>query len=417
LNVLIAGQAYFRRDNGQAVFTVNLAQGLAKAGHQVLVIAPSENGMVYRQQMSKLTVQTVPTLILKKHNLNVTAFTDGLVERAIIAFAPDIVHIQDHYFLSRTVIRAARRHNIPVVGTNHFLPENLTDNLWIPRLLRSAVQKLMWHTMLTVYNTLDAVTTPTQTAVAILQQQNLAPVATDISCGVDASRFHPRPTLDRAGIRQQYGLAADKALLLYVGRVDREKCLDTIVHALAQLGRTDLQLAIVGKGRYLNELAQLCQRLGLAQQVIFTGFVPDADLPLLLNSADAFVMPSHAELQSIATLEAMASGLPILAANARALPELVEAGSNGWLFTARDVGAAAQQILACLNDRPHWAAMGQASLRKVEPHAAVRTIQHYATWYTQTRQATQVRRAQQTLSNRAPKWAASLTSLLSDREP
>lgn len=416
MNVLIAGQAFFRRDNGQAVFTVNLAHGLAKAGHHVLVIAPSENGTAYCQQISKLTIQTVPALRLQ-HNVNVTAFTDALVERALIAFAPDIVHIQDHYFLSRSVIRVARRYHIPVVGTNHFLPENLTDNLWSPGLLRHGVQKLMWHTMLTVYNTLDAVTTPTQTAVAILQQQHLIPAAIDISCGVDASRFHPRPTLDRATVRQQYGLATDKAMLLYVGRVDREKCLDTIVQALAQLRRTDIQLVIAGKGRYLKTLQQLCQRLGLAQQVIFTGFVPDADLPLLLNSADAFVMPSHAELQSIATLEAMASGLPILAANARALPELVEPGNNGWLFAPQNATDAAQQILAWLNARPHWAAMGQASLRKVEPHAHVRTIQHYATWYAQTRQATQAKHTIEAARSRTPQWQASLTSLLTQREP
>ena len=416
MNVLIAGQAFFRRDNGQAVFTVNLAHGLAKAGHHVLVIAPSENGTAYCKQVNKLTIQTVPALRLQ-HNVNVTAFTDALVERALIAFAPDIVHIQDHYFLSRSVIRVARRYHIPVVGTNHFLPENLTDNLWSPGVLRHGVQKLMWHTMLTVYNTLDAVTTPTQTAVAILQQQHLIPAAIDISCGVDASRFHPRPTLDRAAVRQQYGLARDKAMLLYVGRVDREKCLDTIVQALAQLRRTDIQLAIAGKGRYLNALRQLCQRLGLAQQVIFTGFVPDADLPLLLNSADAFVMPSHAELQSIATLEAMASGLPILAANARALPELVEPGSNGWLFASQNAADAAQHIITWLNARPHWTAMGQASLRKVEPHAHVRTIQHYATWYAQTRQATQAKHSVEAVRSRTPQWQASLTSLLTQREP
>jgi len=416
LNVLIAGQAFFRRDNGQAVFTVNLAHGLAKAGHHVLVIAPSENGTAYCQQINKLTVQTVPTLLLP-YNLNVTAFTDALVERVLIMFAPDIVHIQDHYFLSRSVIRVARRYHIPVVGTNHFLPENLTDSLWNPRVLGQAMQKLMWHTMLTVYNTLDAVTTPTQTAVAILQQQQLIPSAINISCGVDASRFHPRPTLDRAAIRQQYGLATAKTMLLYVGRVDREKCIDTIIRALAQLRRTDLQFVIAGKGRYLNALQQLCQRLGLAQQVIFTGFVPDADLPLLLNSADAFVMPSHAELQSIATLEAMASGLPILAANARALPELVEPGSNGWLFAPQNAADAAQQILAWLNARPQWATMGQASLCKVEPHAHVRTIQHYATWYAQTRQATQAKPSIETRRSRTPQWQASLTSLLTQREP
>ena len=92
MNVLIAGQAFFRRDNGQAVFTVNLAHGLAKAGHHVLVIAPSENGTAYCKQVNKLTIQTVPALRLQ-HNVNVTAFTDALVERRRIA--EHVGHIRD----------------------------------------------------------------------------------------------------------------------------------------------------------------------------------------------------------------------------------------------------------------------------------------------------------------------------------
>ena len=128
MRVLIAGQAFFRRDNGQAVFTVNLAEGLAKAGHEVLVIAPSETGRAYRRRQHGLTLQTVPALTFG-YNLNVTLLADRLVTRTLLEFNPDVVHLQDHYFLSRSILQAAKRHHFKVVGTNHFLPENLMDNL------------------------------------------------------------------------------------------------------------------------------------------------------------------------------------------------------------------------------------------------------------------------------------------------
>lgn len=385
MNILLAGQAFYQHNNGQAVFTINLAEGLAAAGHGVTVLAPSETGRAYQKRQNGVVVQAVPALPVG-YTANVTAFTDRRVNQILAAFAPDVVHIQDHYFLSRSVLRCARQHPVTRIGANHFLPENILDNLWLPGWLRTPVEHLMWRTMLDVYNRLDGVTTPTETGVAILKRAGLRVPVQAISCGVDRWRFRPRPELDRAAMRRKYGLAEDKTLLLFVGRVDPEKCLDIVIRALAMLKRDDLQFAIAGKGREQHALQTLCRELALGQQVVFTGFVPEPDLPLLLNSADAFVMPGHAELQSIATLEAMASGLPVLAANARALPELVTPHVNGYLFRADDSSAVAHTISTFLGNRPQWAAMGAASLAKIAVHTQQNTIQRYLEWYDLVRQ-------------------------------
>jgi len=380
MKILLAGQAFYQNNNGQAVFTINLAEGLAEAGHQVMVLAPSETGHAYQRQQQGVTLQTVPALHLK-YNANITAFSERLIAQTGAAFAPDVVHIQDHYFLSRSVLRMVRQQPITHIGTNHFLPANLTDNFPLPTWLRKPVQAWLWRNMLAVYNRLDGVTTPTETAVAILKKAGLRVPVQAISCGVDRWHFRPRPALDRTVMRRKYGLSPDKTLLIYVGRVDYEKCLDTVINALATLDRDDLQFAIAGTGRDLANLQALCAELGLGEHVVFTGFVPDADLPLLLNSADAFIMPGHAELQSIATLEAMASGLPVLAANACALPELVTPDVNGYLFTPDDVAATAHCITTLLQNQSRWPSLGAASLAKVETHTRHNTIQHYLDWY------------------------------------
>ncbi len=380
MKILLAGQAYYKHNNGQAVFTINLAEGLAEAVHKVMVLAPSETGRAYRRQQHGVTVQTLPTLPLK-YNANVTAFSDRLVAQTGTAFAPDVVHIQDHYFLSRSVLRMVTQQPIKHIGTNHFLPANLIDNVGLPAWLRAPVQAWLWRNMLAVFNRLDGVTTPTETAVEILKKAGLRVPLQAISCGVDRWHFRPRAALDRTVMRRKYGIHLEKTLLIYVGRVDGEKCLDTVIHALATLDRNDLQFAIAGTGRDSHTLQALCEELGLGDRVHFTGFVPDADLPLLLNSADAFVMPSHAELQSIATLEAMASGLPVLAANACALPELVTSNLNGYLFTPHDVADIARCIDTLLNNQKQWAKMGIASLRKIERHTRQNTIQQYLEWY------------------------------------
>lgn len=386
MKILLAGQAFYQHNNGQAVFTINLAEGLAQAGHAVIVLAPSARGRPDRQEQHGVVIQTVPTLPLK-YNANVTAFSDRIVTQTLAAFQPDVVHIQDHYFLSRTVLhsvlRNARSRSVKLIGTNHFLPDNLTDNLGLPAWVRQPVQQWLWRTLLTVYNQLDGVTTPTATGVAILKAVGLRVPVQAISCGVDSWRFRPRPALDRAALRRKYGLAVDKRLLLFVGRVDHEKCLDLMIRALAHLQRDDLQFVIAGTGSHQAVLTALAQELGLGAQVVFTGFVPERDLPLLYNSVDAFVMPSHAELQSIATLEAMASGLPVVAANARALPELVAEAVNGYLFAPNGAEDAARAIAKLLDNQARWAALSAAALDKVKAHTANSTIHCYLNWYQQ----------------------------------
>jgi 1,2-diacylglycerol 3-alpha-glucosyltransferase len=325
-------------------------------------------------------VQTVPALHLG-HNLNVTAFSDGWVEDTIAEFAPDLIHIQDHFFLNRTVLRIARMRSIPIVGTNHFLPANWSNNLYIPRGVQGVVHKAMWKDMLQVFNQLDAATTPTETAVTILRKQDIRIPVKAISCGVDQDEFFPEASLERGVIRRHFHLALDKPVLLYVGRVDREKGLDYLVEAASLLPRGACQIAIAGKGMYRDSLLEMVHELDIEESVTLPGYIDSDDLPLLLNSVDAFVMPSSAELQSIATLEAMSCGKPILAANARALPELVEHGSNGFLFNPQNAESLAENIRLFLSMPERWEEMGQASLQRARPHQLGHTIKRYVEWY------------------------------------
>ncbi|MCB0025992.1 MAG: glycosyltransferase [Caldilinea sp.] len=380
MRILFSGQSYYRKDNGQAVFMIRLAEGLVAAGHDVMALAPSEKGISERTVIGGVIVQTVPALHIG-HNLNITAFNDSQVDATLAEFRPDVVHIQDHFFLNRTVLRLARRRNIRVVGTNHFLPANWSNNLFIPRSVQGVVHKAMWYNMLEVFNQLDAATTPTETAVAILRKQDIHIPVKAISCGVDQDEFYPRPAIDPAVMRRRFRIATDRTVLLYVGRIDREKGLDDVVEAAAMLANEPVQFAIAGKGMYRDQLMELVSSRGLSRMITFPGFVSSEDLPLLLNSVDAFIMPSAQELQSIATLEAMSCGKPVLVANARALPELVEHGVNGYLFKPFNPASIAGTVQLFLTKRSRWQEMGMAGLERARPHHLVNTIRRYVEWY------------------------------------
>jgi 1,2-diacylglycerol 3-alpha-glucosyltransferase len=382
MRVLIVTQTY-SYGNGQASFTIHLAEKMAQRGHQVLVIAPSEGMKSYSICQNDVRVEKVAALHMSvlHPTIYITPFPDSRVKQLLREFQPDVVHIQDHYFLCSAAVNEARRLGIPLIGTNHFLPENL-----LPFFRKfPSVQYLftlpLWKMMLAVFNKLDVAITPSRTATRILQDQEIQIPVRTISNGVDTNRFRLDPEIDRLSIRQTYNLSPDQTLFLYVGRLDGEKGLDTLLEAISLVARDDFQLAIVGRGLYRQWLEKQAQELGLERRVVFIGFVGPDQLPALYNSADIFVMPSPEELQSIATLEAMACGKPVLAANGRALPELVEPGVNGYLFQPAQAEDAARRMNQLIEEREKWSAMGQASFERSQEHSLQNTITHYEEQY------------------------------------
>lgn len=141
------------------------------------------------------------------------------------------------------------------------------------------------------------------------------------------------------------------------------------------------QLVVVGDGHERRRLIDLAEEEGVEEYVIFTGFVPDTELPGAYVATDVFCNAGVAELQSIVTLEAMATGKPVMGANARALPHLVHDGENGRLFEPGDVGTLASGLAEILSDGHKRAEMGAESLRIVVRHYIEDTLAAFEDLY------------------------------------
>ena len=383
MRIFIAGTTYYPALNGQAIFTVNLAEGLAQRGHQVLVAVPSEKVKAYRAERKGVQIDAVESVSMKLWHQDAyfSPLPGKAVRKIFDTFQPEIAHIQDHYPLSRVVVQVARQRKIKVVGTNHFMPENLASYLsWLAS-IKPLYNWIGWNWMMEVYNQVDIATAQSKNAAELIRKQGLRPPVFPVSCGIDLCRFHPDPSIDRRACRERYGLNPDRKIFLFVGRVDGEKKLDVLLRAMSHIKSTDVQLAIAGRGAALNALLALADELQLGERVRFTGFIPNEDLHVLLNSADVFVMPSEAELLSLATLEAMACGRPVLLANAVALPELVTEGVNGYLFKPGDPLDAAKYIDLLASQPERWPAMGRASVEKAQVHGLDHTVRQYEMLY------------------------------------
>lgn len=156
---------------------------------------------------------------------------------------------------------------------------------------------------------------------------------------------------------------------LFVGRLVRQKGLDVLFRALATLkDQTDWTLTIVGEGPLRDELASSASNLGIADQVVFRGWLQREHLPAAYEQADVFVLPSRGEGMSNAMLEAMAAGLPVIGSEVAGLDEVVEDGKTGLLVPPEDVAALAVALRTVVDDRGHAFALGQAARIRVEKH-------------------------------------------------
>ncbi len=177
MRILIAASSNYIAFHGQAIFTINLAEGLARTGHEVMVAAGSERGRPYRGEINGVKLAAVRALSLKTIHPDayVPIFPSFAAGRILDSFKPDIVHIQDHYPLSRAMVFAARKREIKIVGTNHFMPDNLAAYVPILSRMKPLFNWVLWHWMREVYDRLDAVVGPSETAVGMLREVGVKP--------------------------------------------------------------------------------------------------------------------------------------------------------------------------------------------------------------------------------------------------
>ncbi|MCX4537902.1 glycosyltransferase [Streptomyces sp. NBC_01669] len=373
--IVIGADTYPPDVNGAANFAHRLAIGLAGRGHDVHVICPSAGAGPERATVDGVTVHRLASHRTPFHpafRISLPWQIRGSVTRLLDRVAPDVVHVQSHFAVGRTLTAAARRKSISVVATNHFMPENLIGYTRIPDRIADAACRLAWSDFVRVFRRAQIVTAPTPRAVQLLHQHGLGSTARAVSCGLDLHRF-----------TQATAKRGDEGLrVLFVGRLDAEKNVHELLRALPLLpAELRVTAEIVGDGSCRRDLEALALELGIADRVTFHGLVSDQAVLDAYVRCDVFCMPGTAELQSLVTMEAMAAGKPVVAADAMALPHLVHPGRNGLLFPPGDVPTLASALGSVLGDTEARIRMGEASREIVAHHDIGRTLDTFEDLY------------------------------------
>jgi len=382
MKILIASDLHYPIINGVATFSRSLAQGLAARGHEVLVIAPSQTGKKSKEvDGNHVIIRTVSIPFPLYQNIRVSLTPNREVKKIIEEFQPDVIHIQMLMWIGQGAMRFGNKMGIPIVSTNHAMPENLMDNLRLLAPVSRPINYILKEYGARFHSKSDFVTLPTQSAIDMFGANDKIVVPMEaVSNGIDLGHF--TPTKPKPYIYEKFSIPTDKPIVSYVGRMDAEKHLNVLVKAFARVQRSipGAHLVFVGDGQEAQNLKAMCREYSI-DNVTFTGRVSDEDIVELHKIGTVFCMPSPAELQSIAALEAMASGRPIVAVDAGALSELCQDGRNGYLCARDDDEAIARGLIAIISDPELQVTMGKESLAIARTHDIHTTLARFEAIY------------------------------------
>lgn len=382
MKILIASDLHYPTINGVATFSRNLAKGLAAHGHEVLVVAPSQTGKRSKEvDGNHVIARTVSVPFPFYQNFRISLNPNRELKKIIDEFDPDVIHIQMLMWIGQAAMKYGNKLGIPIVSTNHAMPENLMDNLRLLAPVSKPINYILKAYGARFHSKSDFITMPTQSAIDMFNVEKIESPIEAVSNGIDLSRFTPDKAPDE--LYEKFQIPKHQPIVSYVGRLDAEKHLPVLMRAFVRVQSVmpHTHLVIVGDGTERLALESLAHEFGISHNVTLTGRVSDEELEQLHRIGTVFAMPSPAELQSIATLEAMASGQPIVAVDAGALSELCQNERNGYLCEQDNDEMIAEGLLAILADPALRDEMSKESLAIAKTHDLETTLKRFEDIY------------------------------------
>ena len=397
MKIAIASDLFWPTINGISVFSRNLVEGLTKRGHEVVVFAPSQTGDYYVEEVDGYKIvrlsslnfpfyhnQTSPLPPPKKiagrikvpqlyinngYRLSLIPYNE-IREYCDNEFHPDVVHIQLQLTVGQAMMTYAHRRNLPVVSTNHSSPENLFDNLKLLAPFSPIINRtvLLYTKQFNVRA--DYATMPTQQAID-RHFKNITKAKMPIepvSNGIDLSAFTPeKPPKE---FYDKFGLSQKSKIVMYIGRVDAEKHISTLISAFSKVLAKEpkAQLIVVGDGTDMPHLQNLVYSLGIEENVYFMGTQLGEDLINFHRAATVFASASPTETQGIVFLEAAACGKPVIGVDVGAVKEICQDNINGFLCETDNDDQISESMLKILQDKKLADKFSKASLEIIKQH-------------------------------------------------
>jgi 1,2-diacylglycerol 3-alpha-glucosyltransferase len=311
-----------------------LREHLTLLGNEVFVFTTTDP-LVRRCERNVYRIPSVPTVAGRR----LAYSPPGIIKtmKTITELNLDLIHTHTEFSLGLLGQMAARKNQLPVIHTMHTIYESYTH--YIPGMRQlEPVKKDVVKRLCTAYcNFADRVIVPTRKVADLLWSYGVTRDMFIIATGIDIGKFQGGSiSADKVMLlRRNLGIREDDRVIVSIGRVSVEKNIDELLHAMRTYlpARPNVRLLFVGDGSARKDLEKMSFDFGIANQVIFVGEQPWDDIPVFYKLGHIFISASQSETQGLTFIEALASGLPVVAKADRCLDGTLYDGVNGYMFS------------------------------------------------------------------------------------
>ncbi|MGB9726588.1 MAG: glycosyltransferase [Minisyncoccia bacterium] len=375
MKIFYSLEAFYPHISGVTIVTDRLASHFFKdKDFETFVITASETGDFVIEKSPKgytvIKLKSIPKALRRKIPISILAKIP--ISEIFKKYKPEIIHLQDPAFISQSVAIEAKKYKVPVLATQHSSLAFPLAYLGLPKFLKSFTEKIMAKSLAFFYNTYcQKIITPSYFIKNEVLKWGVKIPVEVVSNGINLNIFKKgRVSLE---FLKEYNLEdfISRPIVFYSGRIDKDKNLETFISAIPLvLKEVEANFLFLGTGDLKEELIKEIKKTGIENYVKFIGPISpgDLDIPEFYQLSAIFVIPSYIEAQSLVTMEAMASGLPIIASNGGALPELIKDNENGFLVNPFKKEEFAQKIILLLKDKKLLKRMGEKSLELITNH-------------------------------------------------
>lgn len=337
MNIGLFTETYYPEINGVANSVYMLKKELEKRGHNVYVFTTTTPGAP-EHEYNVFRVPSIPFIFITERRVGL--FYQPKLANIIKKLNLDIIHTHTEFSLGIFGRIMSKELKLPIVHTYHTIYEDYTHYLTHFKALDRRAKAFARIYSKVCCNSVEQVIAPTEKTKQLLMTYSVHKDISVIPTGIDLSKFTKSNYSDDKikALKDNYKIKPDEKVMIYVGRVSQEKNIEEVIKAMPDYmnKRGDVKFVIVGSGPALDGLKNLVKQLKLEERFVFTGAQPWDNIGLFYRLGDVFVSASRSETQGLTYIEAMASGLPVVAREDKCLEDILKQGENGYAFTDVD---------------------------------------------------------------------------------
>lgn len=317
---------YFPICYGSVISIESFRKNLEKLGHEVFVFAPGYPG--YKDDNKKIF--RYPSFVFHyKIDYPISIPLSSFINNRIKDLDLDIIHVHQPFSLGKQGLKFARKLKIPIVFTYHAKYEDYVH--YVPFFPENLLSELVKQEAINFANKCDVTITPSEGIKKIIKKRGVEErLIRVLSTGIDWDSFQKG---DKNRIREEYKIKKDEILCMNIGRINQEKNLILLLKAIKEviLKNSKVKMMFIGEGFLRKSLYKMTKKWGIEKNIIFTGFIEYEDAKDYWSATDIYLQTSRSETQGVTILEAMATGLPIVAVKATGTEDFIIDQKNGLL--------------------------------------------------------------------------------------